>query len=748
MLRLVCIVAVALVASAAGSLPRPAASQGAAMLQTWSKALDSAGANDTPVTRVVGLLKDMYKTLQKEMDEDAALYKELSCWCNDGNWEKSNAIEASTAKIAELEASIESLTAKSAELNTNIKELEANVAGDKKALAEATAIREKQIADFHNMEKDSIQAIENLKAALEVLQKHHDAPPESTVAGGAIFKSEKDSWSMMQVSDIDLPWSEAHEASRGARSLDDFMRRNGFDEDVHVSDDASMSRKPVSSHKFLQQASSSTWSEEDTALLKQAMKSAASFVQAHQGSSYFPAYNSQSGEILGVLKQLKEEMEGDLSEGQKREQARAAGFAELRAAKSAEIADGEKMAEQKEDELARTDNNLAEGKEDLGQEKKVLAEDQQFLKNLKAMCADGRKNFDERKNARMQEMQAVSETIEILRGDEARDAMSGTFKGFVQLESSSQSNRRAAAAEALRKAAKKTHSPQLSILATSVELDAFTKVKKAIDDMIAMLNMQQSDEVKKNDWCKAEIHENEMTTAKKEDFKADLEAKIAELESSIKALEEGIAESKRQIAVLQLELQRATEDRKTENLEFQKTVADQTVTIEVLKKALDKLATFYDLLQKGKTGSASRQAPPMPQKEYEPNKGAQGVMEMIEKLIHESAGLRAESQKSEGSAQAAYEQLIADTNSNVAALMKEIVEKSEAKQQAKKDKMATESDHKDTIKELEGLSKYNGELHQECDYLLKNFEVRQNSRAEEVEALQQAKQILSGASLS
>lgn len=39
------------------------------------------------------------------------------------------------------------------------------------------------------------------------------------------------------------------------------------------------------------------------------------------------------------------------------------------------------------------------------------------------------------------------------------------------------------------------------------------------------------------------------------------------------------------IAQAQVDLQRASEDRQSENKEFQQTIADQTVTIEVLKKA-------------------------------------------------------------------------------------------------------------------------------------------------------------------
>merc|ERR1719498_1896103 len=182
--------------------------------------------------------------------------------------------------------------------------------------------------------------------------------------------------------------------------------------------------------------------------------------------------------------------------------------------------------------------------------------------------------------------------------------MAGTYS-FIQLSSRSQSQRsqrRTAAAEVLRRAAAKSQNPALSMLATSVELDAFTKVKKAIDDMIATLKVQQEDEVKKNDWCKDEIQENEMTTAKTSDHKSDLEAKIASLEDKIKTLGDELEVAAKSIDELQVNLQRASQDRKVENVEFQKTIADQRAVQEVLAKALDKLANFYDkggeLLQK------------------------------------------------------------------------------------------------------------------------------------------------------
>merc|ERR1719262_69526 len=138
-------------------------------------------------------------------------------------------------------------------------------------------------------------------------------------------------------------------------------------------------------------------------------------------------------------------MEGALGEAQKTEALRAGAFAELRAAKTSQIETGEKMAETKEDELAQTDNDLAEAKEDLGQTRKQLGSDQKFLANLEKTCAEADANFAERKKSRLAEIQAVSETMEILTGDDARDAMDTTFS-LVQTSRTTKKLRREAAA--------------------------------------------------------------------------------------------------------------------------------------------------------------------------------------------------------------------------------------------------------------------------------------------------------------
>merc|ERR1719145_284519 len=100
------------------------------------------------------------------------------------------------------------------------------------------------------------------------------------------------------------------------------------------------------------------------------------------------------------------------------------------------------MAEKKEDELATAKNNLAHAKEDLALEVAALDETQVFLANLKATCADADSNFAARKKTRMDEIQAVSETIAILMQDEARDTISDTYSFLQQSQISKQLGRK------------------------------------------------------------------------------------------------------------------------------------------------------------------------------------------------------------------------------------------------------------------------------------------------------------------
>jgi septal ring factor EnvC (AmiA/AmiB activator) len=287
-------------------------------------------------------------------------------------------------------------------------------------------------------------------------------------------------------------------------------------------------------------------------------------------------------------------------------------------------------------------------------------------------------------------------------------------------------------------------------LAMRVRLDAFTKVKQAIDDMIAELLKQKEDEIKQKDFCVDGFNENEKQTTEQTRIKTDLETLIEDLTMKIEELHKAIETLKAEIGELQVQLKRASEDREKENKEFQQTVAEQRATQTLLTKALDVLKGFYGgekaaLLQKQEPAGPP---PPPGFKEYKKSAASGGVMKMITQIIEDAAAMEAEAIKGEEDATAAYETFVTDTNASIEAKAKDIVNKSEEKAKLEAERVEAEKQHAEALQELENLSQENADLHKACDYVLKNFEIRQTARDEEVEALKQAKAILSGSKFS
>merc|ERR1719359_1393694 len=114
----------------------------------------------------------MLKQMEKEQEEDEEIYDKLACWCTTNDKAKSKAIADAEAHIEDLTNRIEELTALSARLNTEIKNLENEIKENQEALDTATAIREKQLAEFQAEEKDLLESISALKGAITTLSKH------------------------------------------------------------------------------------------------------------------------------------------------------------------------------------------------------------------------------------------------------------------------------------------------------------------------------------------------------------------------------------------------------------------------------------------------------------------------------------------------------------------------------------------------------------------------------------------------
>merc|ERR1719446_1625812 len=115
----------------------------------------------------------MLKQLEKEAEEDEEIYDKMACWCETNDREKTKAIKEAEAKISALVTKIEELSALSAQLSTEIENLNKDIAKYQDSLDKATAIRQKELAEFNAEEKEMLEAISALKAAIAVLSKHH-----------------------------------------------------------------------------------------------------------------------------------------------------------------------------------------------------------------------------------------------------------------------------------------------------------------------------------------------------------------------------------------------------------------------------------------------------------------------------------------------------------------------------------------------------------------------------------------------
>merc|ERR1719261_2423710 len=367
-----------------------------------SLTFDAEAAKNRPVSKVITLLKDMLKQLEKEAEEDEEIYDKMACWCETNDREKTKAIADAEARISDLTTKIEELTANSARLNTEIKNLEKEVAENQAALDKATAIRQKQLAEFNEEEKDALEAISALKAAITVLSKHN---------------------SLLQI-----PKS-------------------------HIAGVAASVQNQMQKHASLL-AGVLTHAERRTL---------ASFVQSPE--DYFDAaptfkqsYAPQSGEIFGILKQMKETFETNLSSSQKEEMANQKAYEDLKAAKEDEITAGQAQVDAKTRELATTDEKLAQAKEDIEDTKDNLSADEQFLMMLKEKCSQTDAEWEERQKTRQLEMEACSKALAILSSDDAHDLFTKTFNpAFLQVESSS--SRRTQAANLLAQLAKTVGNP-------------------------------------------------------------------------------------------------------------------------------------------------------------------------------------------------------------------------------------------------------------------------------------------------
>merc|ERR1719191_601634 len=269
-----------------------------------------------------------------------------------------------------------------------------------------------------------------------------------------------------------------------------------------------------------------------------------SFLSGGEGEGYAP----KSSEILGILKQLKDEMEKDLEEETAQEASAAQTYEELVAAKKKEIETLSAGIETKLTRVGELGVNTAMMKNDLEDTKESLGEDIAFLGDLKKTCGTKTKEWEEREATRKQELIALAETIKILNDDDALELFKKTLPSASLLQVEVTTDAVRARALKILKAAKSSNLLKVSSqpldfieLALHGKKMGFEKVITMIDEMVVTLKKEQVEDDHKKEYCEEQF---DIADDKKKELEraiSDTEKEIAEVKDSLATVTEEIS---------------------------------------------------------------------------------------------------------------------------------------------------------------------------------------------------------------
>jgi septal ring factor EnvC (AmiA/AmiB activator) len=500
--------------------------------------------------------------------------------------------------------------------------------------------------------------------------------------------------------------------------------------------------------------------------------------------------SEDSGEIIGILEQMKEDMENDLKSMIKTEQDAIAQFQALSSAKTKQITAAVSAIEEKSVRLAGTKVQLVQLKADLEDTKEKLEEDSKAFGETRTSCQKRDTEYAVLKKQLAEERVALADTIKILSDDQALDlfkktavsSASSAAATFLQVGSVSRWRRQQALKLLQDTSAQHPDQPALQLIAKRVASVAkkrhvsrkgFEKINALIDNMIVMLGKEAKDELAKKDYCTKTIPKNEDMKATLENGVKTKTALINNLKDQLSLVEKDMAKLTADLASLDDQVKQATSQRKEENGAFGEMLSETNQAVGILEVAKKRLKEFYpSFVQEGSedtveapsffqesdsstesegendeytfmdSGAASSVSQ---QKKKPQNDAGKAVLKMIDTIQSDLKKEFAVAKAEETQAQEDYEELLTTAKKKREISSRAMTEKEGAKaglQEELKKQKDKKKGLEDELKETIDVIK---DLHDECDDLLKSFAERTKLRDAEVEALRKTKSVLAGA---
>merc|ERR1719183_539217 len=368
------------------------------------------GEGNSAITKVVKLLESMLEQSKEDGEEDRKLHAKFTCYCDTQESTKTQEVEDLTSKIAFLESKIGGAQGSTGKLSSECAELKSDMAANEQGRANAQSIRDKENAAFTELEADLEAALEQMKNAINTLS---EVGADQTKSAGADMKQ--------------------------------FMAGGAG---------------------FLQSKSKATESLKAVSRLLDKKQNAvlSSFLQA----PFTGTYSSQSGEVMGIIKNMKDTFEENLADARKTEKSQKKEFDEFMKVKNQAFDEMSALYDEKQSLLGDNDDELAARREALADAQKQKGIKEEFLEGLVPLCEERTKEYEVRKGLRANEDAALAEALAILNSD----AAFGTFQkvdatDFLQVSVHRHDSTRDAVEQLLRT----TGSKRLARIAASVEAE-------------------------------------------------------------------------------------------------------------------------------------------------------------------------------------------------------------------------------------------------------------------------------------
>merc|ERR1719388_364133 len=347
-------------------------------------------------------------------------------------------------------------------------------------------------------------------------------------------------------------------------------------------------------------------------------------------SSFLQGEAPGSGEILGMLKAMKDELSRDVAELEKSEAASVAGFTDMKASKEKEIEFADESIESKKERVGTLAVDIVKGKDVVEDSAAEAAAAKKFAATLEEQCSAKKKEWAETCKMRAEELAGIGEAISILTDDDALDVFKKTLpaaalvQGPASVPSGYSGHRNMFTGEmtflqARQKPAQRLQKAQALISQASASNTVsglglmfftlrskmrlvegsqgavdFTEIFKMIDEMIAILTKDNADDAAQKDFCIAELTKTEAEKAATDDKLASLASTLEELADSSAQVAEKITALQESVASLDKDVAEATEQRKKEHEEYAATSQSSTIALELIGKAKNRLQKFYN----------------------------------------------------------------------------------------------------------------------------------------------------------